>query len=329
MRYLVLLYFLFMVFACNNGVDHSANGGESEVADTNLLPEAVKVPAVFNEDSAYLHVKNQVEFGPRVPGTDAHRRCHAYFSKFLKQVADTVYFQNTSARTFDGTSIPVMNIIAAFNPNASKRILLCAHWDTRPFADEDTKDKDKPIPGANDGASGAGVLLEIASALQRVRPDAGVDIVLFDAEDWGDNSGQTEDSYCLGSQHWSKNPHVPGYKADFGILLDMVGAPNAIFGFEGYSLSKAENVLSMVWSKAADAGYSGYFRNFQRGYVTDDHYYIMKYTSIPVIDIIDCDPATDSRFGKYWHTHADNMDAIDRNTLKAVGQTLLNVIAAY
>jgi Zn-dependent M28 family amino/carboxypeptidase len=208
-------------------------------------------------------------------------------------------------------------------------VLLCAHWDTRPFADQDIKDQDKPILGANDGASGVGVLLEIAAVLKKQPVEIGVDIVLFDAEDWGDNSGAVENSYCLGSQFWAKNPHVPSYKADFGILLDMVGAPNAVFGFEGYSLAEAQTYLSMVWSSANNAGYSGYFKNFERGYVTDDHVYVMKHLKIPMIDIIDCDLNTSSHFGKYWHTHADNMNAIDKNTLKAVGQTLLDVISAY
>lgn len=325
MRNLISLLITIVLHACGNTTEQT----NTAVSDTaKVTAPAGQVP-VFNEDSAFLHVKNQVDFGPRVPGTEAHRRCHKYFADFLKPIADTLYFQNTTAKTFDGKIIPVMNIIASFNPSAQKRILLCAHWDTRPFADEDTKDQQKPIPGANDGASGAGVLLEVAAALNRNRPETGIDIVLFDAEDWGDNSGQTENSYCLGSQYWAQNTHVQPYKADFGILLDMVGAPNAIFGFEGYSLSQAGQVLSMVWNKAAEAGYDRYFRNFQRGYVTDDHYYVMKYTGIPVIDIIDTDPSTESRFGKYWHTHSDNMEAIDRQTLKAVGQTLLNVIAAY
>jgi Zn-dependent M28 family amino/carboxypeptidase len=145
-----------------------------------------------------------------------------------------------------------MNVIASFNPKASKRVLLCAHWDTRPFADQDVKDQDKPILGANDGASGVGILLEIANELKNQPVEIGLDIVLFDAEDWGDNSGKVEDSYCLGSQFWAKNPHVSNYKADFGILLDMVGAPNAVFGFEGYSLSEAQTYLSMVWSVIRD-----------------------------------------------------------------------------
>ncbi len=326
MRFVPLICLLIIANSCSDKVKvpEDETGG-----DTALSVKKPQIDRVFNEDSAYGHIVKQLEFGPRVPGTIAHKRCHDYMVRFLKPLADTIYLQNSSARTYDGKMIPVMNVIASFNKTASRRILLCAHWDTRPFADQDIKDREKPIPGANDGGSGVGVLLEIASALKKQPLDIGVDIILFDAEDWGDNSGRTEDSYCLGSQYWGKNPHIPQYKADFGILLDMVGAPGALFGFEGYSLSEAQTYLSMVWTAAAEAGYGQYFKNFQRGHVTDDHFYVMKYRQIPMIDIIDTDPGTESHFGKYWHTHNDNIDAIDKKTLKAVGQTVLNVLSAY
>jgi len=321
-----LISFLFVLLASCN--DKNSNTNQTEDVDTGQIV-APALTRQFNEDSAYLQVLNQVNFGPRVPGTKTHKQCFDYLVKTLRPLADTLYLQYSTALTFDKKTIPVMNVIASFNPSATRRILLCAHWDTRPFADQDFKDQDKPILGANDGASGVGILIEIAAVLKKQPVDIGVDIVLFDAEDWGDNSGKVEDSYCLGSQYWAKNPHTPSYKADFGILLDMVGAPNAVFGFEGYSLAEAQTYLSMVWSSASNAGYSNYFKNFERGYVTDDHVYVMKNLKIPMIDIIDCDVNTASHFGKYWHTHSDNMDAIDRKTLKAVGQTLLNVLSSY
>lgn len=324
MKYVV---FLMLMYACSGDVStgHDQTETDSLVSVSGAKSERI----LFNEERAFLHVKNQVDFGPRVPGTPAHKACHAYISEHMKKHADTVYLQYGTAKTFDGKYIPVMNIIASINPNAVRRILLCAHWDTRPYADEDSKDKDKPIPGANDGASGVGVLMELAEVLSGIDMETGVDIVLFDAEDWGDPGGRVPDSYCLGSQYWGMNLHKVGYRADFGILLDMVGAPNATFGFEGYSLEKASRWLSMVWSAAAAAGYERYFKSVPRGYVTDDHFYVMKYTGIPTIDIIDYDPNTSSRFGKYWHTHSDNLNAIDKNTLKAVGQTVLNVIMDY
>ena len=325
MRILIISFVFLFLVSCNN---QTSNAGLDTEEDSTQVSNPV-IARIFNQDSAYSHVLNQVNFGPRVPGTKTHKQCFDYLIKVLRPLADTLYLQYSSALTFDKKTIPVMNVIASFNSHASKRILLCAHWDTRPFADQDDVDKDKPILGANDGASGVGVLLEIAAELKKQPVGIGVDIVLFDAEDWGDNTGEIQDSYCLGSQYWAKNPHVPSYKADFGILLDMVGAPNAVFGFEGYSLAEAQNYLSMVWSSANNAGYSGYFKNFERGYVTDDHVYVMKHLKIPMIDIIDCDVNTASHFGKYWHTHNDNMDAIDKKTLKAVGQTLLNVLSSY
>lgn len=318
---------LFVFYSCSGNGNAIIERHEADASADST--QSGQKQLVFDEEQAYMHISRQVELGPRVPGTASHKACHEYITGHLKKYADTVILQYGSAKTFDGKFIPVMNIIASFNPEASKRILLCAHWDTRPFADEDRNETDKPIPGANDGASGVGVLMSIAEALAQSDISTGVDLVLFDAEDWGDPEGRIPDSYCLGSQYWGKNLHKEGYRADFGILLDMVGAPNAVFAYEGYSLEKASQWLSLVWSAAASAGYGRYFKSVPRGYVTDDHYYVMKYTGIPTIDIIDYDPNTSSRFGKYWHTHSDNMDAIDKNTLKAVGQTLLNVIQAY
>jgi glutaminyl-peptide cyclotransferase len=327
MNFSKLFLVSLLTFACNNGPKPAS----VEVVDTTRNED--KKPNIhldFNEDSAYQYVKAQVDFGPRVPGTKGHLNCYNYLLSHLKSLADTVYTQNTRATTFNKVNIPVYNLIAEFNPKASKRILLCAHWDTRPFADEDTKNTDQPILGANDGASGVGVLLEVANQIKKLnRTDLGVDIVFFDAEDWGDASGATQNSYCLGSQYWSKNLHRSNYTADFGILLDMVGAPNAMFGYESYSLQHVSRYIPLVWGAAAQLGYDNYFKNFERGGILDDHYYIMQYANIPVMDIIDFDPNTESRFGKYWHTHQDNMDAIDKKTLNAVGRTLLKVIADY
>lgn len=326
MNYKLLLCLALLMAACNNSVktdDSNANTNGEVVA------EKPKVNGEFNEDSAYHFVKTQVDFGPRKPGSIGYNKCYKYLVTYFKALADTLYLQNSTVQTYDKTTIPVQNIIASFNPKADRRILLCAHWDTRPFADQDDVDKDKPILGANDGASGVGVLMEVAAQLKKRPLDIGIDIILFDAEDWGDNSGAVENSFCLGSQYWGNNLHVPHYRADFGILLDMVGAPNALFGYEGYSLAQASTYVSLVWNTAAELGYGNFFKSFDRGYVTDDHVYVMKATRIPMLDIIDTDPSTSSNFGKYWHTHDDNMNAIDKKTLKAVGHTLMNVISNY
>lgn len=325
MKLYAVFFFFLVLISCND----QPKVKDSDSTQSSDVPVKPVVNAQFSEDSAYEYVKKQVDFGPRVPGTKTYYECYRFLVAKLQSLADTIYLQNSTAITYDRKSIPVQNIIAVFNPNASKRILLSAHWDTRPYADQDDKDRDKPILGANDGASGVGVLLEIASQLKKERIDIGIDIILFDAEDWGDNSGNVENSFCLGSQYWGSNPHVKGYSADFGILLDMVGAPGALFGFESYSVLRASNYVSLVWNTAITLGYGNYFKNFDRGAVIDDHFYVMKATNIPMLDIIDTDPSTESRFGKYWHTHDDNMDAIDKKTLKAVGHTLMHVIRNY
>lgn len=292
--------------------------------DTNTeVPKTQKVEKPnFSGDSAYNYVQKQVDFGPRVPGTKAHAKCAQYLYSELKRFADNAMIQQGQATTFDNTKITIKNIIGEFNPQAARRVLLYAHWDTRPFADEDSKDKNKPILGANDGGSGVGVLLEVARQLSIKKPDWGVDIIFFDAEDWG--SATVEDSYCLGSQFWGKNPHKKDYTADYGILLDMVGAPDATFLMEGISKQIAPQILDKVWTTANSLGYYGKFLYREHGGITDDHFYVYKYTKIPSIDIIHITPG--GTFGDFWHTHNDNMSVIDRSTLQAVGETLLKVI---
>ena len=298
-------------------------------------PEPVITVPSFNADSAYKYVKAQVDFGPRVPLTKSHADCEAYLTNKLNAYADSVIVQKGMVTTYDGKNIECKNIIAQFFPQQKRRVLLCAHWDTRPWSDSDTKDRDKPNDGASDGASGVGVLLEIARQLKQNRPAIGIDIIMLDMEDYGQlNEGpfeKKEDTYALGAQYWAKNPHVPNYYAEYGVLLDMVGAKNAEFAQEGYSLHYAPSVVQKIWKTATQIGYSAYFPvrsgdYVKGGYVTDDHYYVNTIAKIPCIDIIQYDPTTKSGFGSYHHTHSDNMDIIDKNTLKAVGQTLLQVI---
>lgn len=283
-----------------------------------------QVSPVFNADSAYYFVQKQVEFGPRVTNSDAHRKCGDWMVSELKKYAANVIEQKASITNFDGKRLNMRNIIAEINPQAADRILLCAHWDSRPYADQDTRDPDKAIPGANDGASGVGVLMQVAKTLKGIPPAVGVDIVLFDAEDLG--KSDYENSYCLGSQYWSNNLHKPGYKARFGILLDMVGAPGAKFAWEQTSVEYAQHVLQDVWQTAHNLGYGSYFMFYRKGGIIDDHYYVNSRTGIPTIDIIHYDAASRTGFPMHWHTHNDNMSVIDRNTLKAVGQTVLEVI---
>jgi Zn-dependent M28 family amino/carboxypeptidase len=330
MKNKILMVFLIMssLFSCtppgNERPEQTKPRPQSE-------PAQVKVVAPqFMSDSAYAFIEKQVSFGPRVPNTKAHAQTAEWLVNKLKSYGLNVIVQEAQLKAFDNTILNAKNIIAEHNPNAKDRILLMAHWDTRPFADQDTKERTKPIDGANDGGSGVGVLLEIARLISQQPPNVGIDIVLFDAEDYGQPEGtmiaQQSDTYALGSQHWSKNPHRPGYKARYGILLDMVGAEGAIFTKEGVSMQYAPHVVNKVWSIAREIGFGEYFIDKKTGYITDDHYYVNSILGIPSIDIIQYDPETASKFGHYWHTHKDNIDIIDRNTLKAVGQTVLETI---
>lgn len=323
----VTLCALLLAASCGNNGDNT-NGNNNP---DSLKTIKVNVPA-FNADSAYNFVKAQVDMGPRVPNTAAHKKCGDWLEAKLRSFGAEVFSQQVRLRAFDGTVLNARNIIGSYNPQAPGRILLCAHWDSRPWSDNDP-DSTKwkiPVDAANDGASGVGVLLEIARQIQLKNPGIGIDIVFFDAEDYGEpmwDKGQyTEETWGLGSQYWSKNPHKVNYRAKYGILLDMVGATNARFAKEGFSMQYASDVLAKVWDAASRAGYGSYFVNSQGGTVNDDHLYVNKYANIPTIDIIQYDPNTRSGFYPYWHTTKDNMEQIDRNTLKAVGQTLLTVI---
>ncbi len=285
----------------------------------------------FNPDSAFLYVKSQVDFGPRVPNSKSQTLCAKYLSETLKKYTSAVYVQEFKTTAYDGNKLEAKNIIASFQPDKKFRILLCSHWDSRPFADQDPDPKNHktPIDGANDGASGVGILVEIARLLKEHAPPVGVDIVLFDVEDYGEPSTvetRKEDTWCLGSQYWAKNPHVKDYKANFGILLDMVGAENAVFTQDGISRHYAQDILNKVWRAGERAGYGSYFDTQQTPSLTDDHYYINEIIKIPTIDIIHHDASTQSGFYKTWHTLNDNISTINKGTLKAVGQTLLTVI---
>ena len=304
----------------------------------NSKPVAQPAPQVkqvvipdFNADSAYNYVAKQLEFGPRVPGSEAHKQCAEWFIDFFNDKADTVYVQDFRTRLYNGNGIDGKNIIAAFNPEAKKRILLAAHWDSRPFADHDPDEKNwnTPIDGANDGASGVGVLMEIARLMKETPTNVGVDIILFDLEDYGAPyylNLMTNDDWALGSQYWSKNPHIYNYRAYFGILLDMVGAPNAKFPKEYYSQQFAPALSNDVWRIAREIGYSDYFTNELGHPINDDHIYVNVHARIPMIDIIHLENNSESSFYPYWHTVKDNIEQIDPKTLGMVGDVVVNVI---
>jgi Zn-dependent M28 family amino/carboxypeptidase len=314
-----------MVVSCG-GKKNNSDG-----TDTTKIVTDVNVPT-FNSDSAYNYIKAQVDFGSRVPNSDAHKKCADYLIAKLKSFTKDVVVQEAKVKSFDGKTLNIKNIVASFKPGNNNRIFISSHWDSRPFADQDAdvKNHKTPILGANDGASGVGIIIELARLLSINPPPIGVDLVLFDAEDYGqpENSGyaEMEDSWCLGSQYWAKNPHVKDYYAKFGILLDMVGGEGATFTMEGTSMQYAPDIMKNIWDTASRIGYSDYFLYSKTGAITDDHVYINEYAKIPTIDIIHHDSSTPSGFYKYWHTLKDDMDGINKNTLNAVGQTLLTVI---
>jgi glutaminyl-peptide cyclotransferase len=319
-NFLVLITVLGVLFfaSCGSNTEQPKDVVVTKTVEVNK----VQAPD-FNADSAYAFVKAQVDFGPRVPGSKAHSKCADYLLAKLKSYGLETTLQTGTVQTFDKKQFTLKNIIGSYKPDAQSRILICSHWDTRPWADEDTKDKDKPFDSANDGPSGVGVAMEIARQITTTNPMVGVDFIFFDMEDYG-TSGDNE-SWCLGSQYWAKNLHKPNYFANFGVLLDMVGGANAIFPKEKNSVEYASAATDKVWKAADDLGYGNYFSPQVKMFVgVDDHIYVNK-AGIPCIDIIEYNQATGG-FGDYHHTHKDNMDIIDKSTLKAVGQTLLEVI---
>lgn len=323
---LLYIIILFLIIGCRNDATP-----EKKIKIENVPTTYTKIEKPdFNSDSAYLYIQQQVDFGPRFPNNEAHGKCAKYLERKLSSFGLNTMTQIGTANTFNNKKITIKNIIGEYNPEAKERILLFAHWDSRPFADQDSKDMTKPILGANDGASGVGILLEVARQLSITKPKIGVDIIFFDAEDYGQPAGMKEDenssnTWCLGSQYWSKNPHKKNYTAKYGILLDMVGSSNAYFTQESFSMEYASEIVQKVWNNANLLGFNNYFVNKKTNYITDDHKFVNEITGIPSIDIIHYERSS-GNFHPTWHTHKDNMDVIDRSTLSAVGQVLLYTI---
>ncbi len=311
---------LFLVMACSN--EPSRRTPRSSSSSIALNPN-VSVPG-FSADSAYAYIEKQLSFGPRVPNSPGHMATANWLVEKLESFGAKVQVQTATVTAYDGTPLDMKNIIASYNPELTRRVMLSAHWDTRPMADqeEDEALHDQPIPGANDGGSGVAVLLEMARHFQRQVPTVGVDLVLWDTEDYG--VSEVQDSYCLGSQYWSKNKHQPGYQATWGINLDMVGTHDARFPREGQSMTYAPFLVERVWKTAELLGYGEYFVMRRTDPIVDDHYYVSAEGGVPMIDIID--QPGGKGFFEHWHTLGDDIDAISRETLKAVGQTVMQVV---
>ena len=305
-------------------------GPEPPGNNTNLKEPPFSVPK-FSSDSAYSFIEKQVSFGPRVPNSEAHQACKEWLVAQFQKLGATVIEQNFTATAYDKTVINGTNIIAQYNPDANKRLVLAAHWDSRHIADSPINEerRGEPILAADDGGSGVGVLLAIGQALQaNGLNNMGVDLILFDAEDYGDDDRESTnmDSWCLGSQYWSKHLHRENYRPKYGILLDMVGAEGATFPKERKSLRYAPAVVEKIWGLAQAKGYGNYFVNQQKEVGIDDHVPVNINARIPMIDIINMSQETQTGFGLHWHTHNDNMDIISKKTLQVVGQTMLEVI---
>lgn len=320
------LFFLIIAIALSSCQPESTSSGAADEPES-VAAQAPSVPT-FNRDSAFAYVAMQVAFGPRVPNTPPHDACREWLVTKLTSFGAEVKEQPFRAEAYTGEVLKGTNIVASFHPESNKRILLGAHWDTRPFADSPLNKvrRDEGVPGADDGASGVAVLLEIARQLGQNPMDLGVDIVLFDAEDYGESNADNPESWGLGSQYWSRNTGYSADKPRYGILLDMVGARGARFAREQYSVYFARPVVDNVWKLAQNMGYSNYFVNADAGGITDDHYFVNTIAQIPMIDIINRPAETQTGFGHYWHTHDDNIDIIDKRTLRAVGQVVLAVL---
>ncbi len=329
----ILLYF-FCFFSFINCIE---NEKEEQQLDEIKIPTWEK-GGEFNEDSACYFIAEQVNFGPRVPRSNAHEKCGDWLVEKLNSYGFKTTEQTGKVTAFNRAKLPVRNIIGSINANSQKKILLSAHWDSRPFADRDSVRMNEPISGANDGASGVGVLLEIARNLQLDTSfKIGVEIIFFDVEDYGapNQTGSFFDlqsmnnSWCLGSQYWCYNLTPDYQKPNFGILLDMVGAENAVFPKEEVSRKFAGYHLNKLWKLAEHLGYMNYFQKKIAPPITDDHIYINQIANIPTLDIIHYNvrPYTGRYdFGAFHHTHGDNLSIIHPPTIKAVGQTVLTYL---
>ena len=278
-------------------------------------------PPPFDGEAALAYVRRQVQFGPRIPGSEAHRRMGAWLDSLLRARADTVVTQAWDHVTLDGRTLPLRNYLARFRPEAPDRILFLAHWDTRPHADASgSSDKTAAVPGANDGGSGVAVLLGVADAIAKAGgAPRGVDLLFVDGEDFGEFADSAD--VLIGSTWFARN--LPPGRPRFAVLLDLVGGPNPRFAQEGYSLTGAPDVVRLVWETAARLGHGALFPVESGIPVRDDHLPLQR-AGIPAIDIIDL------RFlnGPRWHTPDDTPDAVSAATLKAVGEVVLGVIWA-
>ena len=323
--------FLLLLVMVSCSCKRSASGNAASAGSQIPSATSREIPQ-FSADSAYQFVASQCNFGPRVPGSEAQEACAKWLENELRRHGALVKLQEGEMTAYNGSKLPVINIIGTFNPDAKMHVLLMSHWDSRPFADNDpdsTKRK-LPVMGANDGASGVGILLELARLCNEKLPQVGIDIFLTDAEDYGapDDWEGTHDEkwWALGTQMWCKQAAKEGYRAEYGILLDMVGSANASFYREYYSERFASSFVNEIWQTAARLGYGDLFINQSGGGVTDDHVFVNRMLHIPCVDIIDTRTDSEGTFCPQWHTTSDTMENISRETLGKVGRVLVSLL---
>lgn len=297
--------------------------------------------STFSADSAYTYIAQQLAFGARVPGTQAHEACGDWLLSELARHGAQVKNQHGTMTNYAGKPQAIRNIVAILEGNTSHAILLCAHWDCRPWSDEEElyEDRFEPVMGANDGASGVGVILEMVRqlALRKAKGEfiPTVQVVFFDCEDMGTpahfTGSQRDHTWCLGSQYWAQQLKIQNskFKINYGILLDMVGDPSATFPKEYFSMQYAGVYVEQLWRTAQRLGYGRYFVQQATYYpITDDHYYVSTIAGIPCVDIIDYKTNTETGFAEWWHTQHDDIQNINKQTLQAVGETVLTTICS-
>ena len=267
----------------------------------------------FDGESALRYAKAQVDFGPRVPGTESAKRAGDWIVAEMKKRADTVIVQEWTHVTQEGKQLPMRNILARFNPAATERILYVTHWDTRPMSDgsENLGERQLPVPGANDGASGVGLFLALGDALKKNPTATGVDLLFVDGEDYGEFDEKLAD-VLIGSSYFAKNPPDSAYRPMFGVLWDMIGDRDLVIRKEGFSVQRAPEVVDRVWSKAAELGHDRVFLPVEQGPVTDDHLPLLE-AGYRVIDVIDLDYPD-------HHRPSDTIDKISARSLSIVGE---------
>jgi len=279
-------------------------------------------PREFDGASAFTYLEQQVAFGYRIPGTPAHARMAQWLDSMARARADTVIVQSWNHVTARGDTLPLVNVIARFNPRATERVLFLAHWDTRPMSDAPSwkGDRTRPVPGANDGASGVALLLGVADVLKRSPPKVGVDLLFVDGEDYGEFNANPPADVLIGSRYFSQH-RPPGPVPLYAVLFDMVADRDLQVYQEGNSLLGAPEVVDLVWTVAREAGHASSFVPSPKHTLTDDHVELQK-VGIRAIDVVDFDYPS-------WHTPEDTLDKVSARSLQTVGDVAVALVRRH